>query len=160
MSKIHLISAIGQGNRVIGKDGKIPWQISADFKHFKALTTGHPIIMGRKTFESIGKPLPDRTNIILSRESTKIDGCMVCPSIEIALDEAKKSPGGEDIFVIGGGTVYKEFLPFTDILNLTIVHGNFDGDTFFPDYSEFTKETFKEEHLSESIPYTFINLEK
>ncbi len=158
--KIHIIVAVGKGNRVIGNKGKIPWHIPADFKRFKEITSGHPIIMGKRTFESIGKPLSDRTNIVLSREAEEIAGCVTCPNIENALEIAKKSPGGEDVFIIGGAKVYEQFMNLADILHLTIVHGNFEGDTFFPDYKDFKIEKFKEEHLENSPAYTFIDLTK
>ena len=133
---VSAIAAIGE-NRELGLNGKIPWHIPEDFKHFKKITTGHPVIMGRKTFESIGKPLPGRTNIIITRNTDfKAAGCIVVDSIKKAIEEAKKY-NQEEIFVIGGGEIYKQALPYIDKLYLTVVKGSFEADAYFPDYSNF-----------------------
>ena len=126
---ISLIVAMDK-NRVIGNGGKIPWHLPADFAYFKATTLGHPVIMGRATFESIGRPLPGRKNIVLTRGEFTHDGVDVAHS----LDEAQSlADGDSEIFVIGGAKVYAEALPIADKLYITFVEGDFIGDTFFPE---------------------------
>lgn len=127
---ISLIWAMDE-NRVIGYHNQLPWRLPEDLKFFKRVTMGHPIMMGRKTFESIGKPLPGRENIIVTRdESYQKDGCAVMNSIEGFMDYAKGKE--EEIFVIGGAEIFKEVLPKADKLYLTMIHHQFEGDTFFP----------------------------
>jgi len=134
--KISIIAAMG-GNRAIGFQGKIPWHLPADFKHFKELTMGHPIIEGSKTFESIGKALPGRTNIVIARGMDyKAQGCLIAHSFEEALALATQSEGADEAFVCGGGQIYKLVLPKADVLYLTKVKGEFEGDTFFPEFNE------------------------
>ncbi|MGZ2368850.1 dihydrofolate reductase [Ancylomarina sp. YFZ004] len=149
-------------NNVIGKDNKLIWRLSADLKRFKALTTGHHIIMGRKTFDSIGKPLPDRTSIIITRQADyKAEGCIVVNSLEEAL---AKVPAEQEAFVIGGGTIYKEAIEKADKLYLTLVHGKFDGDTFFPKLdSKMWGSLKREDHMPDAKnehAYSFIDYEK
>jgi len=159
--EMHMIVAMGEGNRVIGRDnGEIPWNIPGEQKRFKEITMGHPIIMGRKTHESIGRPLPGRTNIVITRGSDNFPGCVMATSIEDAIDKAKQSEGSDKIFNIGGGAIYELGLPYTDVLHITIVHGHFDGDVFFPEYPEFTKEISREEHLDANPAFTYIDLMK
>jgi dihydrofolate reductase len=118
-------------NDVIGRDGGLPWHLSEDLKRFKRLTTGKPVIMGRVTHESIGKPLPDRTNIVISsRGGLEIAGCEVVASPVEALEIAA---GAEEVMVIGGGKVYEQMLPLAGRIYLTRVHAQPDGDTFFPE---------------------------
>jgi dihydrofolate reductase len=127
---ISLIVAMTQ-NGVIGKDNQIPWHIPEDLKHFKEITMGHPIIMGRKTFESIGKALPGRKNIVLTRAlSYNEDGVVVVHNFEQALREAKDHD--KEVFVIGGRQVYELALPQADQIYLTTIDRDFDGDTYFP----------------------------
>ena len=127
---ISLIAAMAR-NRVIGKDGKLPWRIPEDLKRFKKLTTGHCVVMGRKTFDSIGKPLPNRTNIVITRDkSWRADGVVVAHS----LDEALGLASGDEVFVIGGGEIYAAALPKASKLYLTLVEGQWEGDAFFPEY--------------------------
>ncbi|MBI1961083.1 MAG: dihydrofolate reductase [Parcubacteria group bacterium] len=155
MSKpvISAIAAIGK-NRELGKDGKIPWKIPGEQQYFKAVTLGHPIIMGRKTHESIGRALPGRVNMVITRSpGYRADGCVVVSSVEDAILEAKKHDQ-EEIFVIGGGEIYRAAMPYLDKLYLTHVEGTFDADTFFPDYSEF-KEVSRTEP-AESDGHVFI----
>jgi dihydrofolate reductase len=134
--QISLIAAMGE-NRVIGAGGAIPWHLPADFKHFKELTMGHPIVMGRKTFESIGKPLPGRTNIVVTRDASyRRDGVVVVASPEAALAAAADAEGADEVFVIGGAEMYKLFLPQAERVYLTRVHGTFEGDAFFPELGE------------------------
>jgi dihydrofolate reductase len=150
MSKTDItISAIvaHAENRVIGKDNKMPWHLPADLKHFKEITTGHPILMGRKTFESIGKPLPNRTNLILTRDTLFIapEGTIVVHSLEAALQEVRKIAASQ-LFIIGGAQLYEQFLPNIQKLYLTLIHHPFEGDTFFPKLNEAEWETIAEEH--------------
>jgi dihydrofolate reductase len=156
---ISIIAAIGD-NRELGKDNKIPWHIKADMKHFKKLTTGHPVIMGRKTFESIGKPLPNRDNIIVSRDNNfTAEGCKIMPSLEDAIGYASILDFDE-IFIIGGASIYSQAMKFADKLYLTLVKGSFDADAFFPEYSEFKKELSREEGSEGSFRFTFLELIK
>jgi len=172
--KINIIAAIGP-NRELGKDNKLLWHISEDLKRFKKITTGKTVIMGRKTFESLGKPLPNRTNIIITRDPNyKVEGCLVVHSLKEAINKAKikdphfakasrgkqKSKSENEIFIIGGGEIYKQALPYAEKLYLTVVEGQFDADTFFPDYSEFKKIVFQKKGELNGQKYTFFELEK
>ncbi len=135
--KLAIIAAIGK-NRVIGKDGKLPWHISEDLKRFKRLTTGHSLLMGRKTFESLGRSLPNRRNVVLS--STPIPAVETYPSIPEAL---KALANQEKVFIIGGGQVYRQLLEQADELYLTLVHReDIAGDTFFPPYEHLIGTRF------------------
>jgi len=128
--KISLIVAMAS-NRAIGLNNQMPWHLSADLKKFKKITMGAPILMGRKTYESIGRPLPGRTNIIISRNpSYSQPGCLVFNDIDKALASCGDS---DEIFVIGGSDFYKSMLPVADTLYLTQIHQDFPGDTFFPE---------------------------
>ncbi len=128
--KISLIVAMAS-NRVIGLNNQMPWHLSADLKRFKKITLGSPIVMGRKTFESIGRPLPGRTNIIISRNPAyKPEGCLVVNDIETALKAGCEN--AENIFVIGGSTLYQALLPVANTLYITQINKEFHGDTFFP----------------------------
>lgn len=136
--KISVIAAVGE-NGVIGVKGKIPWQLPADLKRFKELTMGHPIIMGRKTYESIGKPLPGRINIVLTSDAGhKAPGCTVVHSFPDALRAAERSLAGDsgEVFVIGGAAVYALALPHAEKMYLTEVKGTFKGDAFFPPFNK------------------------
>lgn len=125
---VVLVAAMGR-NRVIGLDGGMPWHLPADLKHFKRVTLGHPVIMGRKTFESIGRPLPGRTNVIVSRSfATAPDGCRLARS----LDDALKACGAGTAMVIGGGELYRAALPLACGLELTLIDARPEGDTQFP----------------------------
>jgi dihydrofolate reductase len=122
---------------------------------------GHPIIIGRKTHESIGKPLPGRTNIVITRaDDFDTPGCVVVSSLENAIAEAQKVDR-EEIFIFGGGQVYEQALPVTDRLYLTLINDKKDGDTFFPEYTNmFTKKMFEEEHEHEGLQYRWVTLER
>jgi dihydrofolate reductase len=133
---LAIIAAIGK-NRVIGKSGKLPWHISEDLKRFKKLTSGHTILMGRKTFESIGKPLSNRRNVVIS--SKQIPHVETYPSVDAAL---KGLADEERVFVIGGGQVYAQLLDRADELYLTFVDVRVDGDAFFPPYEHLLGERF------------------
>ena len=116
-------------NRVIGNNNELIWKLSSDLKRFKELTTGHPVVMGRKTYESIGKPLPNRRNIIITRNlEYEVNGCEVVSSLEEALLLTNN-----DCFIIGGGEIYKQSLEVADKIYLTLVHKDFEGDTTFPE---------------------------
>ena len=189
--KISIAVAVTLKNAAIGNGGKLLFRISDDLKRFKALTKGHPVIMGRKTFESIGRPLPDRTNVVITRNpSFKAGGVIVVNSLEKAIAKASsllKSPlvkgvpesaragvvipasnsanippasersapfskgdSSNEIFIIGGGDIYKKAFPFVDKLYLTLVESDATGDVFFPDWrKDFAKEVFREERFDE-----------
>ncbi|XTP52684.1 dihydrofolate reductase [Niallia sp. Krafla_26] len=122
-------------NRVIGKENQLPWHLPEDLKFFKRVTMGHPIIMGRKTHESIGKPLPGRENIIVTRNKDyKSEGCTVIHSLEDLRQFANQK--NEEVFVIGGAQLFIETFPIADRLYITEIHHEFDGDTFFPEFNE------------------------
>ena len=160
MTKVSTICAIGK-NRAIGRNNKLLWDIPHDLQHFKDITSGHPVIMGRKTFESIGRPLPKRTNIIVTRDqSYQQDKCIICHSLEEAITKAK-GIDSEEVFVIGGGSIYAQAIDLVDKLYLTIVDDVIeDADTFFPEYPQFNK-IIKEEHFeTDELKYSFIELVK
>lgn len=155
-----MIVAIALKNRVIGNQGKLPWNIPEDLKRFKALTSGHPIIMGRKTYESIGRPLPNRTNIIITRDSSySAPGVQIAMSLDEALTIAEKYDQNE-IFIIGGGEIFRLAMGIADRLYLTTIHGDIHGDTFFPDYSIFSNIIADESGSSNGYSYNFLTLEK
>lgn len=161
---ISIIAAIGKGG-VIGKENKLLWHIPDDLKRFRELTSGHPVIMGRKTWESLPekfRPLPERTNIVVTRNNDyKADRAITVKSFEDARAEAARAFGSDEIFVIGGGEIYKEALAFADRLYLTIVEDETDGDTFFPSYENvFNKKTHEEKRNRNGLKYSWVTLEK
>lgn len=160
--KISIIVAVAGKKRVIGKKGQLPWYIPAELKRFKEITMGHPIIMGRKTHESIGRPLPGRTNIVITHDlNYSKQGINVVRSLEEALRLASNASGNDEVFVIGGGQIYAQALPLADKLYLTYIDKEIEGDVFFPDYSEFRKvvhESDWQEH--EGMRYKFLELER
>ena len=140
---ISLVVA-ASSNNVIGRDGGLPWHLPDDLRQFKRLTTGKPVIMGRTTFESIGKPLPDRHNIVMTRDPDfAADGCDIVSSISEALDLVDES---EEAMIIGGGQVYLDFLPLADRIYLTRVQADVEGDTHFPDIDEAEWRLVSSEH--------------
>jgi dihydrofolate reductase len=149
-------------NRVIGRQNQLPWRLPADLKHFKKITTGHPIILGRKTYESIGRALPDRCNVVITRDADfQAPGCVVVNSIETALLAVDYS---EQAFVIGGALLYQQLLPKVQRLYLTEIHHFFDGDAYFPelDMSEW-REIERESHTADAknaYAYSFVVLER
>ncbi len=159
--KISLIVAMAN-NRAIGLHNKMPWHLSSDLKKFKQITMGSPILMGRKTFESIGRPLPGRTNIIVSRNSEYTQsGCVVFNSIKEAIASCQQY---DEIFVIGGAKFYEAMLPVADKLYLTQINKTFDADTFFPvinrdEWSEIAREDISDDP-SVDFSYSFITLER
>lgn len=146
---ISMIVAADENN-CIGAGNKLLWNLPDDMKHFRELTKGHPVIMGRKTHESIGRVLPGRRNIVISRSNDlKIDGCDVVDSLESAIDSVKDDPTGE-MFIIGGGEIYRQAIDRADRIYLTRVYGAFTGDTFFPEIDEKKwKEISREEHSAD-----------
>ena len=142
--RLSIIVALSD-NHVIGNKGQIPWNIPGEQKRVKEITTPHPLIMGRKTHESIGRVLPGRLNIIVTSDPTyKVDGGEVVHSLKEGIDLATKNDS-EEIFVFGGGKIFAEAMPLVNRLYLTLVHKTVEGDAFFPDYSEFTREVEREE---------------
>ncbi len=167
--RISIIVAADK-NRGIGKTdlgvGRLLWSIPDDLKRFKELTMGHPVIMGRKTFESVlsylKKPFPGRTSIVITHDPDyKHEGVVITNSITDALKKAKNSPGSDEIFITGGGQIYEQALPFTDRIYLTLVEGEYDADTFFPDYSQFKKVLNKKEmQTTDGLKFTWLTLER
>lgn len=150
-------------NRVIGRQNALPWRLPADLRHFRKLTTGHTVIMGRRNFESIGRPLPDRRNVIITRDvNFSAPGCLIAHSVEQALSLA--DPDDPEIFIIGGEQIYRETLPVADRLYLTLVHARVPGDRFFPEFDssqwhERTRECHEADARHEHA-YSFIVLER
>jgi dihydrofolate reductase len=160
-NKVSLLVAIAR-NGVIGRGGSIPWHLPEDLKRFKQVTLGHPVVMGRKTYdsilESLGKPLPGRSNIVVSRSaSLSTPGCTSVRSIEEALTVGAGLPGGEEIHVIGGAEIYALAMPFATHLDITEIDRDFEGDTFFPspDWSEWV-ETSRERRSADGLDYAFV----
>ena len=158
---ISLIGAMGR-NRVIGRDNALPWNMPADLAHFRLLTRGKPVIMGRKTYESIGHPLLERKNIILTRDAEyRAEGCAIAHSPAAAIAAAGDA---KEIMVIGGEKIFQEFLPFAQKMYLTIIDADFDGDTFFPKWNAAEwQEVSREPHPANNqniYPYAFLTLEK
>lgn len=157
--KISLIAAMAN-NRVIGKDNQMPWHLPEDLKHFKAMTLGKPIVMGRKTFESIGRPLPGRHNIVISRtQGLEIEGVTCVTSFELALVAAGEC---EELVVIGGGQLYASTLGIASSLYLTEIELDVDGDTHFPEWDDGSWECISRETAlnAKGLQYSFINLVK
>ncbi|GAA3984880.1 dihydrofolate reductase [Mucilaginibacter dorajii] len=155
-----IIVAIAKNN-AIGKENKLLWYLPNDLKHFKDVTTGHSVIMGRKTFESVGKPLPKRRNIVVTRQAISIEGCEVVTSIEEALALCADE---EEVFIVGGAEIYRQSIPLTDRIYLTKVDQDFDGDTFFPElnaaeWKETERENFEPDDKNK-LKYSFITLER
>ena len=159
---VSIIVATAEDN-VIGKDNQLIWHLPADLKHFKQLTMGHPILMGRKTYESIGKPLPGRTSIIITRqEDFQAEGCIVVHSVQEAIAKAKELD--DQVYIIGGAEIYKQALPLTDCIELTKIHHHFEGDTYFPEIKESEWEVVAEENHTpdekNKYNYTFLTLKR
>jgi dihydrofolate reductase len=157
---VSIIVAIGE-NHAIGKSNQLLWHMPNDLKHFKDITSGRTIIMGRKTFDSVGKPLPRRRNIVVTRQDITIPGCEVVKSIEDGLALCKDE---DEVFIGGGAEIYKLAMHLTDRIYLTIIHKSFDADTFFPeiDKNEW-KEILREDYQADEknpYPYSFITLER
>ena len=168
MVKISIIAAIGK-NRELGKNNKLLWHIPEDMKRFRQLTEGHAVIMGRKTFDSIGKPLPNRMNIVITKNPNvfqsinRLNNLIVVDSLDKAVETAKSfelKVANPEIFIIGGGSIYKQAISIADRLYLTIIDGTFNADTFFPDYSNFKKTAYSKDSSDKNYLYSFMNLEK
>ena len=167
--RISVVAALGK-DRAIGKQNQLLWNIPDDLKRFKHLTSGHPVIMGRRTYESIfallGKPLPGRTSIVLcypdeaGHMKFRFENVFLVHSIEKALAKAR-SLDGEEVFVGGGAMLYEQMLPYADRLYLTLIEDEKDGDVFFPPYEDiFTKTVADEPHEFNGLKYRFVTLEK
>ncbi len=164
--KISLIASVGK-NRELGRGNELLFKIPEDMKMFKEKTTGHVVIMGRKTFESIGRALPNRVNIVVTRTlnlKPQTSDLKFVSSIEEAIELAKtleSPPAGGEIFVIGGAQISEQALPFADKLYLTVVNKTVgDADAFFPDYSEFKTVLFERQSRDQNYSYTFVDLAK
>ncbi len=159
--RVCLIAALA-ANRVIGRNNALPWRLPADLRRFKALTMGHPVLMGRKTHESIGKPLPGRRNLVLTRDRRyEAPGCEVAHSLEQAIGACR---GAGDIFIIGGAELYREALGRAHCLEFTEIHAQFEGDAVFPEFSMAEwRETGRETHRDEAdldFDYDFVRYER
>jgi len=152
--KLIILAALNR-RRVIGKDGKLPWHISEDLKRVKRLTTGHALLMGRRTFESLGKPLPNRRNVVLT--SKKIDGVETFESIPEAFEALKNE---EKVFVFGGGELFGQLLEKADEWHLTLVDQDIEGDTFFPPYEHLIGNVFLLVGREEHEGFTFLDYRK
>jgi dihydrofolate reductase len=154
-----MIAAVAENN-ALGKNNDLLWHLPNDFKRFKEVTSGHHIIMGRKTFESFPKPLPNRTHVIITRQKDfEFEGCIVVDTLEKAIAACPKN---EDVYIIGGGEIYTQSISFADQLDITRVHHSFDADVYFPEINpeiwELTSETFipkDEKHLYDYSFQTF-----
>ena len=164
--RVCAVVALGK-NRELGKEGKLLWHIPDDLKRFKRLTYGHPVIMGRKTFESIvgylGKPLPDRTNIVITHSIDLVgryEGVIAAYSLEEALEKAK-ALDAEEIHIGGGAQIYEQALPFIEKLYLTLIDAEAEADSFFPPYEDqFTKKVFEESREWNGLKYRWVDLER
>jgi dihydrofolate reductase len=157
---ISIIASVAK-DRAIGKDNKLLWDIPKDLEYFKEKTSGHPIIMGQKTYDSIGRPLPGRTNIILNNEAgIENEGCETFGSIPEAIERAKDLDDKE-VFIIGGGSIYSQTIELVDRLYLTIVDGAYEADTYFPEYEHLFKKVVSEkEEESNGYKYKYVVLGK
>lgn len=161
--KISSIVAASENN-AIGKDGGMPWHLPDDLAFFKKHTSGHPVIMGRKTFDTLGKPLRNRANLVLTRDvNFQVDGAEIFHDIEQAIEKAKQLDS-EEIFIIGGANIYKQSMDYCDRIYLTRVHSTFEGDAFFPELNMDEWETVYEEfHAKDerhAAAFTFYILER
>ena len=157
---VSIIVAIAE-NGIIGDKNALLWNIKEDMRRFRTTTTGHPVIMGRKTFESIGRPLPKRTNVVITRGDNTFEGCEVAHSLEEAV---AMFPKEEEVFIIGGAQIYAQALSIADRLYLTIVHHDYEGDTAFPkfdmaEWREISREEFERGEEYDGA-FTFIDLER
>lgn len=158
---ITIIAAVA-ANNALGKNNQLIWHIPADLKRFKKVTSNHHVIMGRKTYESLGKPLPNRTNIIITRNKEyTVEGCVIVNSLQEAIEVAKED---SNPFILGGAQIYKQALDFADKLDLTLVHHNFEADAFFPEidlkiWKEISREDFKANEKN-SYNYSFVTFIK
>ena len=158
---LSIIVALSENN-VVGINNQLPWHLSADLKRVKALTMGHHLVMGRKTYESIGKPLPGRTIVVITRNKNyKAEGCVVVSSLTKALEKAKDD---NEPFIFGGGEIFREALPKVNKIYMTRIHQDFEGDTRFPElnmkeWKEISRQDFEAEEKN-NYTYSFIDLER
>ena len=144
-------------NGVIGADGRIPWHIPGEQKRFRELTTGNTVIMGRRTYEEIGRPLPNRDTVVVSR-TARFEGerCRTAASLSEAIAMSRT----EDIFICGGAALYKEAIPLVDVMYITEIHASIEGDTFFPEFNADLFRKTEELYVEGEIPYTYVTYEK
>lgn len=148
-------------NRVIGNKGQIPWRIKGEQRRFKELTTGNVVIMGRRSYDEIGHPLPNRFTIVVSKTADyEAENCVTVPSLASALDYAKNHRPGENIYLSGGAGIYKEGLPYADKLFVTEVDLEIEGDTFFPEFDESLYVKTVDEEVDGEIPYKYVTFTK
>ena len=158
---LSIIVALSENN-VVGINNQMPWHLSADLKRVKALTMGHHLIMGRKTYESIGKPLPGRTNVIITRNKNfQSEGCVIVSSLKEALEKAKADT---EVFIFGGGEIFREAMPTVKKIYMTRIHHHFEGDTHFPElnpneWKEIARHDFNADEKN-NYNYSFIDLER
>lgn len=151
---LTIIAAVAS-NGIIGDNNRLLWHIREDLRHFKAVTMGHPVVMGRRTYESLGRPLPGRTNVVITRQQLDLPGCRVVHSLAEAL---ALFPAGEELFIIGGAQIYAEALPLADRLLLTRVERAYEGDTRFPEWNPGEWRLAEAESFArgEQYPYPFV----
>jgi len=154
----HIVAAGKNG--VIGSQGELPWEIPEDMKFFKEKTKNHAIIMGRKTYESVGRPLPHRLNVVVTRQKDyKAEGVYVCSTIDEAIKycEAQTDKYGEEIFIIGGGEIYKQSMDKVDLIYLTRIHKEFEGDAKYPDVNPiYFEEIERRDRMDAPVPFSFL----
>jgi len=154
---IVLVAALGK-ERQLGLDNKLLWKLPGDLPRFKEMTMGCPIVMGRKTYDSIGRPLPGRTNIVITRdEQHLIDGVEIAHSAEQALKLAKQDQDSDTVFIIGGGEIYSLFLPLANRLELTLVNDSPEADAFFPEYSNEFNEVARHPNQADELHYDYVS---
>ncbi len=157
MVEVIIIVAVAKNN-VIGRDGKLPWHLPSDLQHFKRTTMGFPLIMGRKTFQSIGKPLPGRDNIVLTRDtSLQIPGCLIRHSLPEAIEHCRDQ---QKVFIIGGGDIFKLALPYTDTIIVTALERDVEGDVYFDPIDPDLFKIKRQERFNEEEPYTILHYER
>lgn len=159
MSRLSLIVAMAR-NRVIGIENRLPWHLPEDLKHFKNLTMGHHIIMGRKTYESIGRPLPGRTTVIVSRDpGYTMAGCLVAHSLDAAV---RMSEGDDEVFFVGGSSLYEQAMPLAERLYITEIQADYEGDAHFPEIDRTVwHETARQQQVSQAgLGYDFVSYER
>ena len=159
--KISLIAAIGKNNE-IGKANTLLWNLPKDMEHFRTLTSGHPVIMGERTHDSIGRPLPNRTNIVVCERSREIEGCIVVNKLVAAIHRAQNT-NSDEVFIIGGGSIYTQFIEQADVLYITHVDWTGDADVFFPPITNEWQKISEEKHAPDeknALAYTFTTYKK
>jgi dihydrofolate reductase len=159
--RIHVIVAAAE-NGVIGRGGQMPWRIPEDLKRFKALTMGHPMIMGRKTWDAIGRPLPGRESVVVTRQKLDLAGATVAHSLDAAISHCR-ARGASDAFIVGGGEIYAQALPLADVVHLTRIRATFEGDASFPPLGPAWRESAREPRSQvepQPLAYDFVTYER